>query len=387
MTAFLPAPVSSSFDYSALTSDKAQFVRQRTEEIVKLDRETTDLLRNSFEQVSQNYVKLGQWIIEIKEELEHGQFKIWIETFFAGRERTAQNYMTVARNPKGETISALGIDRTINFFLSRPSTPEQAVLEVIDLVEKGEKVTVERTKKIIHKHKSFSKNIKGEKNSSKPKPSASEAEIIDAELEEPPQWKAQRTQTVPTSHHRQEFQETFQLSEPASKTETVSQTEQFQQLEEVKALPPSPPSLWWRLTGFEQKHLLFCGHPDESEFIASLPARIGVWLGSPPTPNQCLCPPQDRVQTALFYSTIYKGINLNAIRQLIEGLINETSSEEDKTAMLAYLPDAPLLLLFDDFGLDCYVAEPSESQCQEILKTWKLLGGKVEKIDNLEYIE
>jgi hypothetical protein len=356
----VPAPVPvASFDYTALEPDAAQFVREKTERIQKLMKRTVE-----------DFAQIGGELIAIKGQLEHGQFKSWLDTYFPWGERTAEECMNLYRHPKTAKFADLGLGPSVARILSAPSTPVAVSDEVIALAEAGEKVDVKRTKQIKkkyvqqeqktnHRHKSFFQQ----------EPPTSTVEIIDAELESLPSQQEAQKPSSPTPDREAVLVE--RVSEP----------------DEVKALPPSPQVTWWRLSGKEQKHLLFGGHPNNAEFLSRLPEQVGIWMGFPPTPDVWQSPPNRKVETAFSYSTRYKGVNLNAIRSLIEGLIPEISSEDDETAALAYLPDAPLLFLFDDFGLDCYIAEPDEAQCQVIIKTWKDLDGKVEKIENLEELD
>jgi Protein of unknown function (DUF3102) len=367
MPAFLPAPVSSSFDYSILAPESAQFVRQRTDEIQSLMNETINLV----ERTLHNRAKIGKRLIEIKEELEHGQWLNWIEAFFPWGERTAQDFVKIASNPQYEIIADLEVAPTVGIILSSLKTPQQAgqvTLEAAELVKKGEKLTVKKAKELRDKHLSQQKTPRKEKKTIKAKPLASTVEIIDAELESPP------------SHSSR-----VQPASSTPSTSTVSFLDEVQQPPEVKALRPSPPSLWWRLSGKEQKHLLFNGHPDDSEFLASLPDEVGLWMSFPPIPEKWQTLPKDKkIKTALSYATTFHDINLKVIRHTLEGLLSEITFEGNNTALLAYLSDAPFLALLDDFGFDCYIAEPDVEQCQKILSVWQQLGGEMEKLDSLE---
>ncbi|NJK48060.1 hypothetical protein HC931_07655 [Candidatus Gracilibacteria bacterium] len=371
MTTSVPAPVTS-FDFTVFSPEKAHSLQEKTEQIVRLMNETIIL----YKQTSENCIKLGQWLIEMKEEdLEHGQWIPWRETFFPWGERTAQEFMNMARNPKSAIIADLGIYPTINRLLSRPSTPQEATVEVIDLVQKGEKVTVKRTEEIIHKHRSTQNRVKATKSSSRAKLPASTIEVIDGELESPPSHQEAPQPPSPTLYNEATPEE--RVTEP----------------DEVKALPPYKKPQWWRLSGWgeEQNHLLFCGHPEDAEFLSQLPDRIGVWLSYPPSPSQWVAPPSQWLDsskkwlgTTIHLSTNYRGINLKVVRKTIEEFLKELSSEGDDTAMLAYLSDWSFLSLLDDLRLNCYIAEPSESQCQTIVEAWQKIKRKVEKLETLD---
>jgi Protein of unknown function (DUF3102) len=365
MSTSAPSPVTSNFDYTSLDLDTASFVRQQTGELKAL-----------MQRAAQDIFEIGQRLIEVKEKLGHGNYLNWLEAEFGWTDRTARNYTTVAKQFKSETISNLPIAPSALYILAAPSTPVEIREEAIARAQSGEPITKKKATAMTRSHSIGQKKKASdleekilESSEGKTSPIADqnatfyrEPEIIDAELESPPP----------------------QLPLPTPKSEAIPD-KQVLEPDEVKALPPSPKAAWWRLSGKEQKHLLFCGHPEDTEFLAQLPLQIGLWMGFPPTPDNWQSPPKDKkIKTALSYSTSYQGINLKAIRELMERLIPEISSEDDETAAIAYLPDAPLLFLFDDFGLDCYIAEPSESQCQTIVKAWKDLDGKVEKLETLE---
>jgi hypothetical protein len=349
------SPVSSSFDYTSLDSDTASFIRQQTGEIRALMRRAT-----------QDIFEIGTKLREIKAKLGHGNFLTWLEAEFSWTERTARRFMSVAEQfaNKSDLVSDLDFAPTALYTLASPSLPEEARVEAIEIAKTGEFISAKKAEQI--KQKYYSKVVKSKKQSKIADDVASvppTPEIIEAELESPP---SQQETPIPPS--------------PTSKSEALLE-ERVPEPDEVKALPPSPPSQWWRLSGKEKTHLLFGGDPNCAEFLSQLPEAIGLWMGFPPTPEMWQSPPKTKkIKTALSYSTSYQGINLEAIRSLIEGLIPEISSENDETAAIAYLQDAPLLFLFDDFGLDCYIAEPDVAQCQVIIQAWKDLDGKVEKL-------
>ena len=371
------APVASNFDYTALDLDTASFVRQQTGELKAL-----------MQRAAQDIFEIGQRLIEVKEKLGHGNYLNWLEAEFGWTARTARNYTTVAKQFKSETISHLPIAPSALYILAAPSTPDEIRSQAIAIAQSGEPITkkkavaLKQSHSLSQKKKTSAPEVGQTKEAEfKTNPSERESatfslepEILDAELEEGRGQMAVDAKRLPQVGRRDN---SFVAPVLQNLDEAV----------QPNLLPPAScplPSKWWRLSGKEQKHLLFGGPPNSPEFLARLPEQVGIWMGFPPTPDVWQSPPNRKVETAFSYSTRYKGVNLNAIRSLIEGLIPEISSEDDETAAIAYLPDAPLLFLFDDFGLDCYIAEPDVAQCQVIIKAWKDLEGKVEKLENLE---
>lgn len=129
------------FDYDSLSIEKKEFVKTKTAEIKILIKQT-----------AQGIIEIGQRLIEVKDELPHGDFLKWLESEFEWSKSTAYNFINVAE--KFPTVGSL-----INFYpralylLSAPSTPESAREEAINKAEQGEKITNEKAKELIEAHK------------------------------------------------------------------------------------------------------------------------------------------------------------------------------------------------------------------------------------------
>ncbi len=128
------------FDYAALDTTTADFVRGQTAFIKKLYRGTI-----------QNIVDIGKSLLDVKEKLDYGQFGEWLEAEFAWKERTAQNYMNVAKNAKFADLDTLPVSAL--YLIASPTAPDAAVEEIVDRAEAGEKVTVAEVKSTLEEHK------------------------------------------------------------------------------------------------------------------------------------------------------------------------------------------------------------------------------------------
>ena len=82
----MPEELQPSFDYSTLEESKRLHIQIKTEAIkMRMQRSAEDI------------IAIGQDLLEIKHELDHGQFKSWIKTEFHMSYDTAVNFMQVAR--------------------------------------------------------------------------------------------------------------------------------------------------------------------------------------------------------------------------------------------------------------------------------------------------
>jgi hypothetical protein len=356
------------FDYGDLDLDTAEFVRERTEKIQSLMRRTVE-----------DFAQIGSELIQIKEKLKYGQFLGWLKTYFPLGERTAEELMTLSRHPRTADFANLGLGLSVAKILTAPSTPEEAILEVIALVEEGKNIDFKTTKEIRKKYLSTQKEKNGSTKEAK--------ETVEPAF---PTSLLKKTAPGPTivTVIKDEPPKIVETTQPSSTPPTIitvakSQEEPEKESETLAILPPA--KKWWKLEGIDIKgtHLLYNGQADEPSFLNRLPERVGVWLGFPPSPDAMFLPPKGRVNMAFSYATTYKKINLKSVREAVE-LVLETSAETDRQAIVAYLRDVPLLVLLEDFEILCYIAEPDEAHCQLILKTWQQMEGTCKEITDID---
>jgi hypothetical protein len=123
-----------------LTTAEQQQLAQHTDNLKRLQRQT-----------AQNIIDTGLELIAIKELLPLGQFEDYLEHTFGLQSgytaRSAQNFMNVARMFEGKPIDTIA--PSVLYLLSAPSTPEQVREHAIEMVESGEKITVDRAKGMI----------------------------------------------------------------------------------------------------------------------------------------------------------------------------------------------------------------------------------------------
>jgi len=130
------------FDYAQLDAPTRDFVEQRTDEIRALGK-----------RMAMDIVGIGQRLVEIKGRLGHGHFGNWLDFEFGWTDRTARNFMNVARSFKSETVSDLNIQARALYLLSSSSTPQEARDEAIERAEEGEEITHAKAKEIVDEYK------------------------------------------------------------------------------------------------------------------------------------------------------------------------------------------------------------------------------------------
>lgn len=82
-------------------------------------------------------MKVGQWLTEIKEQLEHGQFLEWTQAEFRWSDRTAQRYMLASSVFGSNPTPVSYLPPAVVYQLSSPSTPEPVRDDVVHNSQAG----------------------------------------------------------------------------------------------------------------------------------------------------------------------------------------------------------------------------------------------------------
>lgn len=134
------AAVQAAFDYSQIEEQYRDEVKTAANSIRQLGKA-----------MQTSIVAIGKRLIEVKDMLPYGQFGEWIAAEFDMSDRTARNFMNVAREYGNRTEIISVLSDTVLYLLAAPSTPEEARTEIEQAAASGQKVTVEDTKEAIRK--------------------------------------------------------------------------------------------------------------------------------------------------------------------------------------------------------------------------------------------
>ena len=118
------------FDYELLDPETRGYVRERATWIHRLARQTAEGVR-----------LIGQYLVEVKDRLKHGEFLKWLKAEFAWSEWTARNFMNVHERFKTRNFHDLQIDVSALYLIAAPKTPEPARQELLERAESGERIT------------------------------------------------------------------------------------------------------------------------------------------------------------------------------------------------------------------------------------------------------
>ena len=337
------------FDYKLLSPQQRTIVQQ-----------CTGAIKERLRRTAQDAWEVGQKLVEVRSQLEYGQFEIWLSAEFGWSRRTAYNFINVYEAFSESTnFAQLDIATSALYKLAAPSTPKSVRNEFLDKAEKGEKIT----------HKEISQTLAAAKKSSvvaKPQfpasPSPKILQVIPkarAKLEVPEVQKnliderplRQTLRRFPTQGNADQerrgnlAQGTGELAQPQiSSKQAMNPT-----LIEIK-------SGFWYV--FDQLNTVFCGDTALDEFCHRSPeATLALAVTSNDWDHDWLIEKVNNL-IVLQESSLKAG--------LIEQIISLLSAEGD-TVILPWLPDEKMLAIAHRLKRRIVAGDPSAERCHKAI--------------------
>ncbi|MDJ0687477.1 MAG: DUF3102 domain-containing protein [Xenococcaceae cyanobacterium MO_188.B32] len=314
------------FDYEILSPQQRNVIQKCTGEIKERLRRT-----------AQDVWEVGQKLVEVRSQLEHGQFEVWLSAEFGWSRRTAYNFINVY-DAFGEStnFARLDIATSALYKLAAPSTPSSVRQEFLDKAEKGEKIT----------HKEISQALNTIKNSS-----------IVTKSQQISSPSPKILQVIPKDSLELELK---RLNDNlAHQPKTSSQSVMAQTQVEIK-------SGCWYL--FDLINVLFCGDTALTKFFQRAPeATLALAVTSDDWDHDWLIEKADNL-VVLKESYLKEGTS--------EQIISLFSAEGD-TIILPWLPKAEMLAIAHRLKRRIVAGDPSPERCQKAIEQ---LGLNVEQI-------
>ncbi len=139
MSIELSEATASGFDYSALDVETSAYVQSRTATI-----------RARGRRICADLIALGKDLLDVKASLSHGLFGAWLESEFGWSDRTARNYMEIAKvfgHLDPETLASFEL--TALYALARTTVAEDIRDDFIAQAEHGELVSVRDVRDVL----------------------------------------------------------------------------------------------------------------------------------------------------------------------------------------------------------------------------------------------
>ena len=133
------------FNYAALNRENRIVVLERTREIKNLLRRT-----------AQDIIEIGQKLIEVKQQLGHGNFRSWLQAEFDLSLSAATKFMQVYEQFKNVNFKQLNFAISALYLLAAPSTSCEARQEALARANEGESITYSKAKSIINRYQGAS---------------------------------------------------------------------------------------------------------------------------------------------------------------------------------------------------------------------------------------
>ncbi len=317
------------FDYKILSPKKRSIVQQRTGEIKERLRRT-----------AQDIWEVGQKLIEVRLQLQHGQFEGWLSAEFGWSRRTAYNFINVYEAfSESANFAQLDIATSALYKLAAPSTPKSIRQHFLDKAQQGDKIT----------HKEISQALRETKSSNladKAQPiSLPSQKILQVIPKVRAGLEAAEVEKTVISHHSSHLRGIIRARELQSSSKQVMSLTQI----DIK-------SGCWYL--FDQINVLFCGDTASAEFCVRCPnATVALAITSDDWDHDWL---------------IEKASNLIVLQEsyLQTGLIEQTISlysAEGDTVIFPWLPDKELLAIAHRLKRRIFAGDPSPERCQKAI--------------------
>jgi hypothetical protein len=126
------------FDYSPLEAKVAEKVRASAEAI-----------RQQLQNTLVSAIKIGQELLAVKKDLEHGQFLLWLQAEFRWSQRAAYNFMSVAERFELATVANLPIQPSAAYLLAGPTVSDEVRQVVIEKARAGDEINTAVVKEVI----------------------------------------------------------------------------------------------------------------------------------------------------------------------------------------------------------------------------------------------
>lgn len=126
------------FSYDSLPADSAKMIQ-----------EVSDRIKSRHSRLMQDIADTGNDLIQVKSNLNHGEFEAWLNLEFGMTARSAQKYMKAAQwmADKNELSSLLAPN--VVYLLSAKSTPKKVERKVIEELKSGVRVAPRKVRHLI----------------------------------------------------------------------------------------------------------------------------------------------------------------------------------------------------------------------------------------------
>jgi hypothetical protein len=315
------------FNYETLDSEQRDLLMQRTKEI-----------RQRLKRSAQDIWEIGQKLVDVRSQLKHGQFELWLKAEFGWSRRTAYNFINVyeAFN-KSANFAQIDIATSALYLLAAPSTPQFVREDFLQRAKEGEKLT----------HKELSQFIKEEKQNHS-------SNVEKTEIITPSTLKQEIIAIIPKT-----------LIEATKSATGTSKSGLFSTSSHVVSNVDEIQSGWYLL---DKQHLLFCGDTASLKFAECVNFdALAIAITSNDWDHDWLV---ERAKTVIvFPESDFKG-------QMLKQLINMFTKPRE-VVVFPWLPDKTMLAIAHKLNRTIISGDFNPQRCREAIA---YSGLKVEQL-------
>lgn len=267
------------FERSLADKSLANYLKQEASEIKTILKRTVE-----------NTIEIGRRLTKIKKTLPHGDFYPWIEQEIGLHSSTVLHFMRVWQTfgDCREQISQLGLNVSILYVLSAPSTPEELRSKVLTKAQKGEPVSIAEVKQL-----------------------KKEYELRKSDLEPNKTIEVEQTTRLRDSQDDEMSKTSLDISTIPDEVKIITEPKPKQQIVGIVRQEK-----FYNLG----KHLLYNGLPQSPDFVAHLPSKLSLCLGFPTQPDwtKASLVPVDSQTTIVHDSEIRDDLDIFILSKSIE---------------------------------------------------------------------
>lgn len=130
------------FDYESLSEEHREAVRR-----------SALAIKPRLKRAAEDIFVIGRELGFVKKKIGHGSYTEWLDIEFGLSDRMAQRFMNVADRLGTRETLLVGLSPTTLYQLAAPSTPDEAIEEVQERMETGERISVAYVQTVIKRAK------------------------------------------------------------------------------------------------------------------------------------------------------------------------------------------------------------------------------------------
>ena len=313
------------FDYTLLSATQRKHIKSQTGEI-----------RARLRRSAQDIWEIGQRLVDVRSQLKHGQFDVWIKAEFGWSRRTAYNFISVYEAfPESANFAQADIAVSALYLMAAPSTHPEFRNRILERAKQGEKITRKLVRQALESEPTTKSLAKKTTTWTTDDVVAIETCSGQKGATQPPPTQTQIVALIPNT-----------ARSPLSRTATVN--------------PDTLQSGWHELGA---QHRLFYGDTASPDFFAELPhASLVLAITTSDWAHDWII---EKADSALV-------LQESALPELSLPQVISTFSKPGELVIFPWLPEAGMVTIAHQLGRIVVAGDVDPKRCAETMAQFKV---------------